>query len=101
MQVPILNGIYSDEAADFRTSYPRNMVPVPKDQGISKGYLRPADGILTFGTGPGIDRGAVNWNGICYRVMGNNLVSVGATGTKQCSHSRCGTSSPTTAAGAS
>lgn len=80
MQVPILNGIYSDEAADFRTSYPRNMVPVPKDQGISKGYLRPADGILTFGTGPGIDRGAVNWNGICYRVMGNNLVSVGATG---------------------
>ncbi|MES2346312.1 MAG: packaged DNA stabilization protein [Pseudomonadota bacterium] len=81
MQVPILSGIYTDEAPDFRTSYPRNMVPVPKDQGISKGYLRPADGIAAFGTGPGIDRGTVVWNGVHYRVMGTQLVSVAADGT--------------------
>jgi len=81
MQVPILSGIYTDEGPDFRTSYPRNMVPVPKDQGISKGYLRPADGILLFGTGPGIDRGCVVWNGINYRVMGTQLVRVNADGT--------------------
>lgn len=80
MQVPILNGIYTDEAPDFRTSYPRNMVPVPKDTNISKGYLRPADGIMQIGTGPGVDRGAITWNGICYRVMGSDLVRENADG---------------------
>lgn len=80
MQVPILNGNYTDEAPDFRTSYPRNMVPVPKDTNISKGYLRPADGIVAFGTGPGIDRGSVVWNGACYRVMGSSLVRINADG---------------------
>lgn len=81
MQIPILSGTYTDETPDFRTSYPRNRVPVPKEQGISKGSLRPADGIATFGTGPGIDRGSVNWKGVCYRVMGSSLVSIAADGT--------------------
>lgn len=80
MQVPILSGVYTDEASDFRTSYPRNLVPVPKDQGISKGYLRPADGIEAFGTGPGPDRGGIIWNGVCYRVMGSQLVRVNSGG---------------------
>jgi len=81
MQIPILNGIYTDGVSDFRTSYPRNMVPVPKQQGISQGYLRPAEGIEKLGTGPGIDRGAINWNGGCYRVMGTKLVNVDVDGT--------------------
>jgi len=81
MQVPILNGIYTDEAGDFRTSYPRNYIPVPKKQGISNGYLRPAEGIVANGTGPGIDRGAFNWKGTCYRVMGTSLVSIASDGT--------------------
>lgn len=81
MQIPILNGIYTDENSDFRTSYPRNMVPVPKQQGISNGYLRPADGIVQLGSGPGVDRGAINWNGVCFRVMGTKLVSVSSNGT--------------------
>lgn len=80
MQIPILNGVYTDEAADFRTSYPRNMIPVPKGQGISEGYLRPAEGIIEIGTGPGIDRGAEVWNGVHYRVMGGKLGKVSATG---------------------
>lgn len=80
MQIPVLNGIYTNTNADFRTSYPRNLVPVPKDQGISKGYLRPADGIVQLGTGPGADRGGINWNGVCYRVMGTKLVSVADDG---------------------
>jgi hypothetical protein len=81
MQIPILNGIYTDDKSDFRTSYPRNLVPVPKQQGISNGYLRPADGIISYGsTGPGLDRGAINWNGVCYRVMGTKLVSVSELG---------------------
>lgn len=80
MQIPILNGIYTDGVSDFRTSYPRNMVPVPKQQGISEGYLRPADGIIQFGVGPGVDRGGINWNGSCYRVMGTKLVKIIDTG---------------------
>lgn len=80
MQIPILSGVYTDGGPDFRTSYPVNMVPVPKEQGISNGYLRPADGIAQLGTGPGIDRGGINWNGQCYRVMGSNLVRITESG---------------------
>lgn len=76
MQIPVINGIYTDENSDFRTSYPRNLVPVPKKQGVSNGYLRPGDGIVSDGSGPGKDRGGFNWNGTCYRVMGSDLVSI-------------------------
>lgn len=80
MQIPILNGIYAGSEPELRTSYPVNMVPVPKQSGISNGFLRPADGLVSNGTGPGIDRGGINWNGICYRVMGTKLVTVAANG---------------------
>ena len=79
MQVPILNGIYTDTAGDFRVEYPRNMVPVILNTGISAGYFRPADGIVSLGTGPGIDRGAIEWQGLLYRVMGTKLVSISST----------------------
>lgn len=81
MQIPILSGTVTDENPDFRTKYPRNIIPVPKQQGISNGYLRPADGILQIGAGPGVDRGGINWNGVHYRVMGGSLVRIGADGT--------------------
>lgn len=79
-QIPILSGIYTDNNSDFRTAYPRNYVPVMKATGISEGYLRPSEGIVEFGTGPGTDRGGINWNGVCYRVMGSKLVSIAADG---------------------
>jgi len=81
MQIPILNGIYADSTPELRTSYPVNMVPVPKKSGISNGFLRPGDGIVANGTGPGTDRGGINWDGICYRVMGTKLVTVASNGT--------------------
>ena len=80
MQIPILNGIFADSSPDLRTSYPVNLVPVPKDSGISKGFLRPGDGIVANGSGPGIDRGGINWRNECYRVMGTNLVSIDRDG---------------------
>jgi hypothetical protein len=80
MQIQILNGIYADTTPELRTAYPVNMVPVPKKSGISNGFLRPGDGIVANGTGPGTDRGGINWNGVCYRVMGTKLVSVSDTG---------------------
>lgn len=79
-QIPILNGIYTDNGPDLRTSYPVNMMPVPKSNGISEGYLRPADGLVLNGTGPGIDRGGIEWQGTCYRVMGTKLVTVSSAG---------------------
>jgi hypothetical protein len=79
-QIQILNGIYTDGTPEIRTSYPVNMVPVPKVSGISNGFLRPGDGIVANGTGPGIDRGGIEWNNICYRVMGTRLVSVSSSG---------------------
>lgn len=81
MQIPVLNGVYTDGVADFRTSYPVNLVPVPKEQGISKGYLRPADGLIATAIGPGVSRGGVSWNGNCYRVMGTKLVRVNSDDT--------------------
>lgn len=82
MKIPILNGVYTSEASDYRVAYPYNLVPVPVEQGISKGYLRPGDGVAPFtADGPGLDRGGINWNGLCYRVMGTSLVSVGGDGT--------------------
>ena len=81
MQIPILSGIYADTTPELRTAYPVNMVPVPKNSGVSNGFLRPGDGIVSNGTGPGIDRGGINWNGTCYRVMGTKLVSVSSNGT--------------------
>lgn len=80
MQIPILNGVYADNTPELRTSYPVNMVPVPKQSGISNGFLRPADGIISNGVGPGVDRGGINWDGVCYRVMGTSLVSITKNG---------------------
>jgi len=76
MQVPIVSGIYTDAAAEFRTAYPVNMVPVPKSTGLSESYLRPAEGAVALAVGPGVPRGGIEWNGVCYRVMGTKLVKV-------------------------
>lgn len=81
MQIPILAGITSDGNADYRTYYPRNMVPVPKAQGISEGYLRPAAGIVSTGNGVGAGRGGINWNDALYRVSSSKLIRVNADGT--------------------
>lgn len=79
-QINIVDGIYADVTPQLRTSYPVNYKPVPKQTGISNGYLQPADGIVALGTGPGIDRGGINWDGVLYRVMGSMLGTVSSTG---------------------
>lgn len=82
MQIPVLSGIYADTTSDFRTSYPVNLIPVPKDTGISQGYLKTAEGIRTFNRTPlpGVDNGGVVWNGQLYRVAGSSLVRVDSNG---------------------
>lgn len=81
MQIPILNGIYADGSPDYRTSYPHNLVPVPKQHGLANGYLRPSEGVAAFATGPGPDRGGIVWNGLCLRAMGQHLVCIEKDGT--------------------
>lgn len=77
MQIPIVNGIYTDHTADYRTSYPLNLVPVPKQNGIANGYLKKANGIrLVCKAGTGTDRGGINWRGVLYRVIGNGLYRI-------------------------
>ncbi len=82
MQIGVLNGVYTDNNSDYRTAYPENLIPVPMSQGISKGYLRPAEGITEFATTTGRDRGGINWNGVLYRVIGEDLVRVSSDGTR-------------------
>jgi hypothetical protein len=82
MQIPIISGMYVDGAGDFRASYPVNYIPVIEKQGISNGFSRPSDGIVLFGSvSTGFDRGGINWNGICYRVIGTTLYRVNSDGT--------------------
>lgn len=81
MQIPILNGIYTDQNADVLASYPVNLVPVPASSGVSNGYLRPADGIVSYGSAEGVDRGGINWNNVCYRASGTKLIRIADDGT--------------------
>lgn len=83
MQIPIVNGVYTDMQANYRTAYPRNLVPVPKQTGVSDGYLRTMDGVTQFAAAlniSGSERGGINWNGVLYRVVGSKLVSYTADG---------------------
>jgi hypothetical protein len=81
MKVEILNGVYTGENADYKTLYPVNMMPVIQNTGVNTGYLRPVEGIVKTGTGPGNSRGAINWDGVHYRVMGSKLCSIVEDGT--------------------
>ncbi len=81
MQIPMISGVYTGENADYKTLYPLNMMPVVQNTGVSNGYLRPVEGIVEIGTGPGISRGAINWNGKHYRVMGSKFCRISNAGT--------------------
>jgi hypothetical protein len=73
MQIPIISGIYSDPAGDWRTKYPRNLCPVIKGTGVSEGYLRPADGIAEISTMGARARGAIIWNDTVHVVTGSTI----------------------------
>lgn len=79
-QIGILAGVYSKSGVDIESAYPKNYEPVPENSGVSKGYLRPIDGVDAFATGPGADRGGIVWNGAHYRVMGSKLVTISDAG---------------------
>lgn len=84
MQIPILQGVFTDVEANYRRSYPRNRVPVPKENGIANGYLRVAPGVVRYDNpaygGTGSSRGCALWKNVHYRVIGTKLVSVATNG---------------------
>lgn len=80
MKIPVLAGVYVDGNPAVRVSYPVNMIPVPAQEGVDEGFLRPADGITAFTTGIGKDRGAIVWDGTHFRVSGTSLVTVSSAG---------------------
>lgn len=77
-QIPLLSGIKA--TTEFSRVYPLNLEPVAVNTGISKIQLVAADGAVQIGVGPGNDRGGINWNGQCYRVMGTKLCRVELNG---------------------
>lgn len=87
MQIPLLAGVYVGGDAALRVAYPVNAVPVPGQDGIADGFLRPAEGIEMFATGVGLDRGALFVpstvpviGGLHYRVSGASLITVSSSG---------------------
>lgn len=74
--IPLLSGIAGSETGEFVGTYPLNLEPVIVDSKISRGQLKAYPGAVILGTGPGIDRGGIVWNGLLYRVMGTKLCSI-------------------------
>jgi hypothetical protein len=78
--IPLLSGVAGSETGAFVQTYPVNLEPVIVDSKISKGQLRAVPGAVQQGTGPGVDRGGIHWNGTHYRVFGTRLCSIASDG---------------------
>jgi hypothetical protein len=81
MRIPLLQGAYADSSAAYHTSYPINLEPTLVSSGLSEGYLTNTPGVTQIAVGPGQDRGGINWQNVCYRVMDSKLVRADLDGT--------------------
>lgn len=84
-QVPIIKGDKVDGNVDYRDALPVNMYAIPREVLGAKGYMINFFGLSSFATGVGIDRGGV-WVSRStieghYRVSGQKLIEVSASGT--------------------
>jgi len=75
--IPLLGGMAANAQAEFVESVPINLEPVAIDNKIASGQFRAPAGLAPYWTGPGEDRGGINWNGRQFRVMGTSLVEIG------------------------
>lgn len=80
VSVPMMSGVIGAQDGEWRRSVPINLEPVVLDTKISDGQLRAAPGALFFSTGPGVDRGGVEWGTAHFRVMGSTLVEFNIQG---------------------
>lgn len=81
MQIPILEGIQTTEL-DYESVFPLNLMIVPKDTGVSSGYLNVTDGIVQTQAMTGSPRGAIvnTRDGKHYRVHNASFLEVDAAG---------------------
>lgn len=75
--IPLLGGMVANNQAEFVESVPLNLEPIAIDNKISTGQFRAPIGMVSYASGPGEDRGAINWAGRHFRVMGTKLIEVG------------------------
>lgn len=75
-QISIVSGIYSNDQADYRQSYPVNYYPVVLQSGLSNSYLRQTPGCSQFAFGVGAERGSIEFQGLLYKVSGTTLIRV-------------------------
>jgi hypothetical protein len=81
MRIPLASSAVADETAEFATSFPTNLEIVPVNNNIAEAQFRMTSGSVPFATGPGVDRGAIVWNNVLYRIMGTKICSVSSAGT--------------------
>ncbi len=82
MKLPLIKGTRVDTEAEWRDALPRNMTGFFQSIGSWSGYLRTADGLKSFATGEGIDRGGI-WSERFkkhFRVSGQRFIEVGQFG---------------------
>jgi len=75
-QISIVSGIYSNNRADYRQSYPINFYPVAMENGLSNSYLRQVPGVVPFAMGEGAARGAIEFNGLVYQISGGQFIRI-------------------------
>jgi hypothetical protein len=82
MNVNLIKGDKIDANVDYRDALPVNMYAVKKEILGAKGYMLACPGITQFGTGSGVDRGAIYNERLekQFRVSGSELISVGSDG---------------------
>ena len=78
MRIPLASAVVADSSAEFVASLPVNLETVAFDSKIATAQFRAPAGAVQVATGPGIDRGGVEWNGQLHRVMGTKLVRIGS-----------------------
>jgi len=83
MPVTLIKGDYQGSDVDYRDNLPVNMYAVPREIKGVQGYFVQWPGLVSFGTGLGVDRGGIyNDNQAAhFRVSGTRFVSVASDGT--------------------
>jgi len=82
IQVPIVRGDKTNSQTDYADRLPKNMIAVPKEIRGATGYLISADGLKSFATGFGIDRGGFysDRKAKHCRVSGERFITLSADG---------------------
>ena len=82
MPVTLIKGDKVSSLVDYRDALSVNMYAIEREILGAKGYMRTYPGLTSFGTGLGIDRGAVynEREGNQFRVSGTRLISVSSAG---------------------